>query len=160
MAILIQLSMYGQIAKPTVYIVVSEECPICIYMSKPLVELHQQYKDKVNFKLVFPQSLSNYKTMQLFKHKYSLEGFTSILDEDQSLSKKLGATITPEAIIENKDGQIVYRGRINDAYYAPGRLRRVSNQNDLTEAIESVLNDKPVPVPWPKAVGCYITYLK
>jgi hypothetical protein len=129
-------------------------------MSKPLGEIYAKYSDKVNFKMVFPLPLSNYKTMQLFKKKYALDGFTSILDEDQSLSKKLGATVTPEAIIENEKGQIVYRGRINDAYYAPGRLRRVSYKNDLIDAIEAVLNHKPIDEPWPKAVGCYVTYFK
>jgi hypothetical protein len=151
---------FCQKAKPKVYVVISEECPICIYMSKPLNEIFEKYKSKVDFQLVFPLSLSNYKTMQLYKKKYNLSNIPGYLDEDQSLSKKLGATVTPEAIVENEKGVIVYRGRINDAYYSPGRLRHAANKNDLIDVIEAVLNRKSIATPWPKAVGCYITYIK
>lgn len=151
---------YSQKAKPKVYVIVSEECPICIYMSKPLIEIYEKYKSKVEFKLVFPSYLSNYKTMQLYKKKYNLNDIPGYLDEDQALSKKLGATVTPEAIVENEKGIVVYRGRINDAYYAPGRLRHAANKHDLADAIEALLNRKAIAAPWPKAVGCYITYVK
>jgi thiol-disulfide isomerase/thioredoxin len=148
------------IKKPTVYIIVSEECPICIHMTLPLKNIHQKYKDKVNFKLIFPVALSNYKTMVLFQKKYGLENFEGIIDEDQSITKKLGATVTPEAIVENKNSKIIYRGRINDDYFSIGRLRKAANKSDLTEAIDAALSDKSIELPWPKAIGCYITFNK
>ncbi len=138
----------------------SEECPVCQYMSKSLAEVNNKYQGKVDFKLVFPQSLSDYKTMALWKKKYGLEAYKSVLDEDQSLSKKLGAKITPEAIIENSKGEIVYRGRINDGFFKVGKMRSAISSHDLDNAIAALLHKKTITTPWPKAVGCYITYLK
>jgi thiol-disulfide isomerase/thioredoxin len=146
--------------KGTVYIVVFEDCPICIYMSKPLREIYKEYNSEFNFKLVFPHQMSNYKTAHLFKEKYGLKEFETIIDEDQILSKKLGATITPEAIVVNNQDKILYRGRINDAYYAPGRIRHASREHDLKNLLQNILSNTPINDNWNKAVGCYITYEK
>lgn len=146
--------------KATVYIVVFEDCPICIYMSKSLKEIHQEYSKEFNFKLIFPHQLSNYKTAQIFKEKYGLKDFETIVDEDQSLSKKLGATITPEAIVMDNKNQIIYRGRINDSYYAPGRIKHASREHDLKNVLNAIVSNLPINEKWNKAVGCYITYEK
>ena len=104
-----------------VYVFIAEECPICNYMGKPLSQIAKKYDSNVSFHAVFPVRNSNYKTAQLFKEQYDMLSFETLLDKDHQIVKKLGATVTPEVVITDDQGEILYRGRINSAYYAPGK---------------------------------------
>lgn len=140
------------------YIIIAEECPICNYMGKSLSELPEQYKDLANFHLVFPLKISNYKTINLFKKKYNLISYESILDKDQSLTKRLGATVTPEAVITNKEGKIIYRGRVNDSFSSPGKINHTSRSNDLKNILDDLQQSQKINSNWNEAIGCFITF--
>ena len=139
------------------YVFIAEECPVCNFMGKPLNEISKKYESQVTFHLVFPLKNSNYKTVHLFKEKYSLQSFESLLDKDLAITKKLGASVTPEVVITDEFGNVHYRGRINSAYYAPGKMKHGSIQHDLDVALATLLNGKEIVQPWPPAIGCYIT---
>lgn len=140
-----------------VYVFIGEDCPICNYMGKPLSVLAEKFDDQVAFHAVFPLKNSNYKTSQLFKQQYEMLSFETLLDKDQSLTRKLGASVTPEVVITDSMGTVHYRGRINNAYYAPGKMKHSSIKNDLDEALTTLLLGGTVAQPWPLPVGCYIT---
>jgi thiol-disulfide isomerase/thioredoxin len=140
-----------------VYVFIAEECPVCNYMGKPLSAVAGKYREQVDFHAVFPFKNSNYKTSQLFKEQYGLQAYETLLDKGQVLTKKLGASVTPEVVITNDTGEVFYRGRINSAYYAPGKMKHSSIKDDLDEALSTLLSGKEVPKPWPAPVGCYIT---
>lgn len=152
--------VFAQDSRLQVYVVLAEDCPICNYMGPTLSETAEIYKDEVSFYAVFPVKRSNYKTINTFKKKYELEGYESILDKDQSISRGLNATVTPEIIITDSDENILYRGRINDAYTAPGKRQMKHPSRELEYNIRTLLRGKKIPQPWPEAIGCYITYLK
>ena len=140
-----------------VYVFVAEECPVCNYMGKPLSTIATKYQDRVEFHAVFPFKNSNYKTSQLFKEQYEMLSFETLLDKDHRITKQLGASVTPEAVITDDTGAVYYRGRINSAYYAPGKMKHSAVKNDLDEALAILLSGRTVPKPWPTPVGCYIT---
>ena len=140
-----------------VYVFIAEECPVCNYMGNPLSAIAKKYADEVEFHAVFPLKNSNYKTAQVFKEKYGMTSFETILDKDQKVTKQLGATITPEVVITGADGEVRYRGRINSAYYAPGKMKHSSIKDDLDEALTTLISGKKIKSPWPPAIGCYIT---
>jgi thiol-disulfide isomerase/thioredoxin len=140
-----------------VYVFLAEECPVCNYMGKPLSAVAKKYGDRVDFHAVFPLKNSNYKSSQLFKQQYEMLSFETLLDKDQSLTRKLGASVTPEVVITDDVGQVHYRGRINSAYYAPGKMKHSSIKDDLDEALSTLLSGGSVPQPWPTPVGCFIT---
>ena len=129
-------------------------------MGKALSELSENYGEEVSFYAVFPLRNSNYKTVNEFKKKYKMEGYESILDTDQSLTLELGATVTPEVVVTDQNNNILYRGRINDSYYAPGKIRHGSKKNDLKDVLDLALTDKKLPTKWEKAIGCFITFYK
>ncbi len=143
-----------------VYAFVAEECPISIYMAGALSEIAQTYKSKVDFNLVFPLKSSNNKTANSFKTKNKLPLYNIVLDKNQSISRQLGATVTPEVIITDIENKIIYKGRINDAYLEPGKRRHIFGSNDLSNALAMITEGKEFPKPWKNAVGCYITYRK
>jgi thiol-disulfide isomerase/thioredoxin len=140
-----------------VYVFLAEECPVCNYMGKPLNAVARKYQDQVDFHAVFPFKNSNTKSSQLFKEQYDLMMFETLLDKEHALTKQLGASVTPEVVITNDMGEVYYRGRINSAYYAPGKMKHSSIKDDLDEALSLLLAGREVPGPWPSPVGCYIT---
>ena len=146
--------------KLQVYIFLAEECPISIYMTGSLKKTAEELGSAVDFFAVFPNSRSNYKTMGVFVDEHELDQFQRILDEDQSVSKKLGATVTPEAVITNSSGQVLYRGGISDAFYKLGRRKHGNVSEYLRDALHKIQQGGSVSQPWPTAVGCYITFHK
>lgn len=140
-----------------VYVFLGENCPICNYMGKPLAAIAEKYADQVSYHAVFPVKNSHYKSAQLFKEQYGLQAYETLLDKDLSITKRLGATVTPEAVVTDEAGHILYRGRINSAYYAPGKMKHSSIKHDLDEALSKLLTSQDVPAPWPSPVGCFIT---
>lgn len=141
-----------------VFVVVAEECPICVYMTENLKTGAFYNSENVNYTLVFPNERSNYKTMSLFKKKYGLDNYEVVLDKNQTLTKKLGATITPEVIITDDDENVLFRGRVNDAYHAPGKKKRRHPNNEYSRHIKMASRGLEIEKPWPQAIGCYITF--
>lgn len=141
------------------YIFIAEECPISIFMVNDLKKLSEDYGSNCNFILVFPMKKSTTETALAFLKEYELNNFGIELDTLQELAKKLKATVTPEIVIENHaTSEVLYRGRLNDAYFAPGRKRHTPLQRDAAFAFENILSNKTVPKPWEKAIGCFITF--
>ena len=135
----------------------AEECPVCNYLGKNLRKLSNKYENDVNFVAVFPQRRSNIKTASIFKSKYDLEQFTIQIDHDRSFTNRYNAKVTPEVVLVNRRDEVLYQGRINDSYAAPGRIRHGRVTEDLELAIYKSLSHDSVPKPWPLPIGCYIT---
>lgn len=141
-----------------VYVFVAEECPISIYMAKPLREAVKQFGDKADFYAVFPSSNSTETTAEKFLADYELTDFTVRLDTKKEFGKETGATVTPEVVITNQAADILYRGRISNAYAAPGRMRHGKRINDLVNMLTRIARGETIARPWLPAVGCFITY--
>lgn len=140
-----------------VYVMLAEECPICNYMGTSLSRTGRDYANKVTFYAVFPTKTSTQKTAARFKQRHNLANYATILDGNKTLTKKLGASVTPEVIIMGENDVVLYRGRINDAYTEPGRRNNRPMNNEMRAGIESALAGNAIPDPWPEAIGCAIT---
>ena len=60
-------------------------------------------------------------------------------DPDHVLVRAAGATIAPEAAVFVREApapRLIYRGRIDDRYLAPGRMRPAATAHDLEDAID------------------------
>ena len=145
-------------SKYSVYVFVAEKCPISIYMAKPLQEAFQKYENEVDFYTVFPMKNSTNKTAQQFLEKYKLTDFKIKLDNYQGFARKLEATITPEVVVLDEKGEVVFRGRISDAYKAPGKMKHGVRKNELVAVLDKLTRGETIPQPWNHAVGCYITF--
>src|ERR1022692_1877001 len=79
-----------------------------------------------------------------------------LLDPQHRLVKLAKATVTPEAVVLGKDGQALYRGRIDDLYAAPEKKRAKAMQHDLREALDAIAEGHAVKPKETKAIGCLI----
>ncbi len=142
-----------------VYVFFAEECPISIYMTQPLREVAGLYSNNIQYFAVFPQQKSHLESATLFKKEYGLNDFEIIMDREQVLTQQLAASITPEAVITDLEGKILYRGRISNAYSAPGKMKHGKRINELKSIIDQLRAGKTIALPWKDAVGCYITLI-
>lgn len=146
--------------RATVYIFLSEVCPICQSYTLPLKKLHETYKDKgIRFVGLFPNDGVSKKDINVFRKTYDIP-FDLELDEGGVLAKKFHATITPEVFVEGKPGVILYSGRIDDSFYAIGKRRNSITTHELEDALIQITLKQKVKQPRTQAVGCIINSSK
>ena len=77
-----------------------------------------------------------------------------IFDSLGDLAKRLKPTHVPECFVLNKMGQIVYRGRIDNRFYAIGKVRSSPTTQELRQALLAVAVDETPKVSRTSVVGC------
>ena len=82
------------------------------------------------------------------KYKYM---FPYVLDSESRLAKAFGAIVTPHVYLFDKNGELKYRGAIDDG---PRKVKR----NYLVDAINSVSKGKSVRTQTTKILGCSIKF--
>lgn len=134
-------------------------CPICQNMSYDLRQLEAEFENApVEFLGVFPNASTRQDQIEVFRETYGLQ--MPFVMDDEGWAQQLDARWTPEAFVLDAQDSILYRGRINDRYFAPGRRRNKTRNRDLRNAISDALNGAVVRVPITDAVGCPIEGIK
>jgi thiol-disulfide isomerase/thioredoxin len=144
----------------TVYVFLSEDCPVCQNQTMPLRKLYTQFKNKgVGFVAVFSNLSSADSTIFFFRAKYGLQ-FPAVFDSTQQIAKRLNARITPEVVVVNhaENDAVVYRGAVDNAYPALGKRRTIVNQHFLLDALTALSNGTKNYLMTTEPVGCYITF--
>jgi peroxiredoxin len=142
----------------TVYIFLSETCPICQSVTTELKKLHQQFHPmQVEFIGFFPDGiLSDSKTREAFGKKYGLS-FPLQLDSGQLFTRKFHAEITPEVVVVNNENEtILYRGKVDNSFASLGKRRTVVTEHYLRNALESWMKGKKILLSETQPVGCII----
>ena len=80
--------------------------------------------------------------------------FPYVVDETSELARAYGATHTPEAYLLDAQGNLVYHGGVDDN----ARDEKAVKQPWLRQAVEALVDGKPVPLAETKALGCGIKY--
>lgn len=80
-----------------------------------------------------------------------------LLDEDGTVGRAYGAQTTPHMFIINAEGSLVYQGAIDDTRSTrPADIKTARNY--VTEALDALLNGKPIDVSESRAYGCSVKY--
>ena len=151
--------MIGALAM-TVLIFVSTDCPISNRYAPEITRLHDEFTPRgIRFRLVYPNPLDGEAAIRTHLEEY---GYPQIgeRDRDHTLVKMAGATITPEAVVLDTRGRVVYRGRIDDRFVELGRERPAATQHDLRNALAALLAGTRVSPSRTQAVGCFIADMK
>lgn len=142
--------------RAVVLIFVSIECPICNRYAPEIQRLEKQFsKQGVRFWLVQPAMDESVEQTRRYLSDYGYT-FGLLRDPKQSLVRRADARVTPEAVVFNLDGNVVYRGRIDDRHAALGKARPAPTRRELSDALEAVLAGRPVEVTNAPPVGCTI----
>ena len=140
----------------TVLLFVTVDCPIANSYAPQIAALVRDHGAlPVRFLLVHVDPSVGGERVREHARQFDLPG-PIVLDPTHALTRRAGATVTPEAVVLDRAGQLVYRGRIDDAWAELGRRRTAPRTQDLRDAVAAALSGQPVPTPWPPAVGCVI----
>jgi thiol-disulfide isomerase/thioredoxin len=137
---------------------ITPDCPIANFYQPTLRKLGDEFADRgVPLLMVHSDPEVTADAAQRHVEKFKIAA-PVILDHDQSIARRVDAKVTPEAIIVDRAGEILYRGRIDNFYEALGRKRRAATEHNFRDALAAVADGQPVANPVTKALGCHIPF--
>jgi thiol-disulfide isomerase/thioredoxin len=146
-------------AKAVVLIFVCVDCPVANRYAPVIERLYQSYRSKnVNLRLVYADRTEDASKIRTHLREYGYH-VPAVRDPEHRLVKLAHATKTPEAAVFAAGRKLVYHGRIDDRYTDYGKSRNAPSHEDLREAIDAVIQGKPVPIAVTPVVGCFIPEL-
>ena len=152
------VTLDGDKQKATAFIFVTNVCPIANAYQPRLRELQAEFEGQgIQFVEVYPIALITKEAVAKHRQEFDIKA-TCVIDADRTLAKRLGAKVTPEAIVVDRAGQVLYRGRIDNQHAALGKKRPQATQHDLADALRDIVANRPVAAAETPAVGCIIRY--
>jgi hypothetical protein len=140
----------------TVDLFVATDCPIANGYAPEIERLHLAYREKgVAFRLVFPDRDLAEDEVRRHLADYGITA-PFMIDRDHALLKRAKATTTPEVVLFDRTGGILYRGRIDNRYSDLGDRRGTVTEFYLRDALDAVLSGKKPPVTKTAPIGCII----
>ncbi len=144
--------------KASVLLFLSESCPICQKYSPTLRKLYQDFSDEnIEFYGVFPSMFIVHDSVVGFAKKFNLP-FTMLIDSSQSITSILNAKITPEVFVISGEGEVLYRGRIDNLFPAIGRKRFSATSHELRDTLSAIARETAIQYKETEPVGCFIEF--
>ena len=142
--------------KPTVFIFISPECPLCQSYTLTINQLIKKYANiGIQFLGIVPGT--DFSSEQVLSFNRTYKSTLPIwFDKQLKLTQAIGAKITPEVFFVSNNGKLLYSGRIDNWAYELSKKRKVITQHDLINALESYIHHKPITITKTKAIGCFI----
>jgi hypothetical protein len=139
-------------APAIVLVFLRTDCPISNRYAPELLRLQRQFKN-IRFWLVYP----NDEAAAIEQHltTYGFTRLQALRDPQQTLVKLARAQVTPEAAVFI-NGNLIYRGRIDDRVIAFGKQRPQPKQRELAATLTAVAQGTKLSFKEQPAVGCYI----
>ena len=145
-----------------VIIFLTTDCPISNGYAPEIQRICREYGSRgVTCSLMYedvdsgaPEALAQRVRDHLREYRY--EGVAAAVDGARQIARHARASVTPQAVVVDRGGEIRYRGRIDNFYAALGKPRQQITERDLREALDAVLDHRAVAKPETTALGCHI----
>ena len=135
----------------TVLIFIAVQCPVSNAYNERMEKLAMDYQARgINVVGINANSTEDVGTVKAHAAEKNLT-FTILKDSGNKIADRLGATRTPEAYFLDANNKLVYHGRIDNSQN-PAQIE----SNDLRDALDEALANKPVQKTEAKAFGCSI----
>lgn len=146
-------------AKAVVIVMQGVGCPIVQKLSPTLKEIQAEYTAKgVQFVMLNPNIQDTPEKIAAEAEKFELD-LPMLKDDNQAVSKELGAVRTAETfVIDPKGWKVVFHGPIDDRL-TYGREKAQASNFYLKDALNAVLAGQTPPVVTAEADGCLINYV-
>ena len=155
----LQTPLIAKGKRPSVLFFITHDCPVANKLAPEIQRIINGYRAKAQFTLVYVDPDMTTTEITTHQKDYNYIKINTIHDVQHKLVQATGAKVTPEVVVAESNGHIVYRGRINNFYEDFGKPRRVITQHDLRDVLDALLAGKPVPKPGGKCIGCFIPKL-
>ena len=131
------------------------ECPLSKLYGLRLADLAAQFEPRgVAFVGVDANAQDSLTDVAAFMRRQRIP-FPILKDLDGAVAERMGAVRNPEVFVLDGPRVVRYWGRIDDQY-AVGVRRPAPTRCDLAEALNQLLDGKPVSRPAVRSVGCRI----
>ena len=146
--------------KATVIMFICNHCPFVKHVQKQLVKLAREYQAKgISFVAISSNDVEKYPddSPQRMKEVAQELGypFPYLYDESQEVARAYDAACTPDFYVFDKNLKLVYRGQMDGS--RPGNNIPVTGK-DLREALDNILQGKPVSEYQRPSIGCNIKW--
>lgn len=152
-------SLSQGITRGAVVLFVATDCPISNRYAPKVKRIYNRFKDDaIPFYLVYTRPDESFEEIQ--KHLNDFEyPMTALIDKQRQLTEYTGAQVTPEAVVFDAKGEMIYRGRIDDRFEDFGLSRQESTTHELEDVMALIADGKTQDFHEEIAVGCYIVEL-
>jgi peroxiredoxin len=141
-----------------VIVIMSVNCPVSQDYEDRVVAFTKKYAaDKDSKVAVVGISVSKEEEDDLTKMKERAKkkgfNFTLVQDLTQKIGRDLGATVTPQIFVLNKERKVIYMGAMDDDQFEP-------KVNYLDQAIDAALKGETPKIRETRPIGCSVEYKK
>jgi peroxiredoxin len=148
--------------KGTLIMFLCNHCPYVIHVNPEIVRLTNEYMAKgIGVVAISSNDVENYPQDSPEKMKEHARevgyAFPYLYDESQEVAHAYDAACTPDFYLFDGERKLVYRGRLDDSRPKSGKPL---TGKDLREAIDAVLEGKPLPEKQYPSGGCNIKWKK
>ncbi len=152
-------SLANGINKGAVILFVATDCPISNRYAPEVKRIYERFKDEaIPFYLVYTRPDESFEDIQKHLHDFDYP-MTALVDKERQLTEHTGAQVTPEAVVFDAKGKMIYRGRIDDRFEDFGLSRQESTTHELEDVMALIAEGKTQDFHEEIAVGCYIVEL-
>jgi len=137
------------------FLFLSPECPLCQSYTGHLNNFNTTFGEDVVQYGIIPGKTYSTSIVQTFANNYHIS-FPLLTDPGKKLCNYLQASITPEAILLDTSGKLVYKGAIDDLLPGLGKRKLKATDHYLENALAEALNHQAITVKRVKAAGCNI----
>ena len=144
--------------KPFLIIFMCNHCPYVKAKLDYINKLASEYRNRINVIGINSNDPENYPedsfdNMKKIADKKNFN-FLYLFDETQEVAKTYGASCTPDPFLFDKNGKLIYHGRINDQMEPSDKV----TEHDMKKVFGYVLNDKKIDFEIFPSVGCSIKW--
>jgi peroxiredoxin len=141
-----------------VVVVTCNHCPVAVAYEDRIIALAKKYASGEDSKVgVVAINVNNLEADKLPKMKERAKekgfNFPYLHDESQAIGRALGASVTPEFFVLNKERKIVYMGAMDDNQGKP-------KTDYVSAAIDATLKGETVQTTETRGRGCSVKYEK
>ncbi len=140
--------------KLTLLILMAHDCPICQQYTGKFRALSSMNKE-LKVIGIAPSEGETKETVQAFVTKYKFD-FPILLDSEQVLTHVLKGKVTPEVFLFIQNGEMIYRGKIDNWFYELGKYRNVITEHYLDDAISAALDGRAITLNKTEPIGCML----
>ncbi|MBI1289378.1 MAG: redoxin domain-containing protein [Flavobacteriales bacterium] len=134
----------------------SPECPLCINYTLAMRNLEQDFaSDSIVFYGIYSKEWFTPAEVDSFALKYDL-GFKMLFDDGNRLAHALNATVTPEVVVLNRDGDKIYSGKIDNWVNDLGKKKLEVTDHYLENALVAWRDGEPIEPKRTEPKGCLI----
>ena len=137
------------------FVLLSPDCPMCKNYSIVLNKINEQFQGDLGVYEIVPGKAYSVKEVNEFAKDYKIN-FPIFIDPRKELTSYVKGKVTPEVILMTKQGEVVYRGAIDDWVSDLGKKKLVVSNEYLKTAIKEYLQNQAVSIKSVEPKGCLI----